>query len=167
MSGISIDISTDQDEIEQRLQKIAARSADLSDALAEIGEEMVPSTKARFVRAVAPDGSPWAPLAPNTLAMKKGPGILREALHLQESFRYQVSGGALEVGTNVPYAAAHHFGRKPHVIRPKTGKALFWSGARHPVRAINHPGLAARPMLGVSTEDEGAILAILSDYLTK
>lgn len=35
-------------------------------------------------------------------------------------------------------------GTKPHVIRPWRKRALFWPGARHPVRQVRHPGIKAR-----------------------
>jgi hypothetical protein len=38
------------------------------------------------------------------------------------------------------YAIFVHEGTAPHVILPKNGKALFWKGAAHPVRSVNHPG---------------------------
>lgn len=38
-------------------------------------------------------------------------------------------------------------GTAPHVIRPKNKKALFWAGAAHPVKKVNHPGTKARPLL--------------------
>lgn len=31
-------------------------------------------------------------------------------------------------------------GTRPHLILPKTKQALYWPGARHPVRSVNHPG---------------------------
>ncbi|HEY8744821.1 MAG TPA: HK97 gp10 family phage protein [Chloroflexota bacterium] len=31
-------------------------------------------------------------------------------------------------------------GTRPHVIVPRTKHALFWPGARHPVRRVQHPG---------------------------
>lgn len=38
-------------------------------------------------------------------------------------------------------------GTKPHIIRPKNKKALYWKGAKHPVKAVNHPGTKAYPIL--------------------
>lgn len=32
----------------------------------------------------------------------------------------------------------------PYVIRPRRKRALFWSGAAHPVRRVVHPGLKAK-----------------------
>lgn len=31
-------------------------------------------------------------------------------------------------------------GTRPHIIMPSVKKALYWPGARHPVRRVNHPG---------------------------
>lgn len=31
-------------------------------------------------------------------------------------------------------------GTPPHVITPVNAKALYWSGAAHPVKKVNHPG---------------------------
>lgn len=57
------------------------------------------STDDRFTRQVAPYGSPWAPLAPSTLARKKGNKILRQYGHLQDTIRHSVSGNELSFGT--------------------------------------------------------------------
>ena len=51
------------------------------------------------------------------------------------------------VGTNVPYARFVHDGTGPHVIVPTSKKALFWPGAAHPVKRVNHPGSKANPFL--------------------
>ncbi|NME95358.1 hypothetical protein HF847_05040 [Clostridium cochlearium] len=40
----------------------------------------------------------------------------------------------------VDYGAILEEGSKPHVITPKNGKALYWKGATHPVKKVNHPG---------------------------
>jgi hypothetical protein len=37
------------------------------------------------------------------------------------------------------------FGSRPHRITARSGGALHWAGARHPVRYVNHPG--TRPYL--------------------
>lgn len=165
MSGAIVEISAGGGRIGQELERLAAKLADLHDPLAEMGEMLVASTHARFGQGVTPEGAPWAPLAPSVVAQKKGPGILRESFHLQGSIRYQVSGDELRVGTDLPYAAAHQFGLPARTIRPKAGKALAWPGAKHPVHQVNHPGLKARPFLGLSAEDETAMLGVLQDYL--
>lgn len=51
------------------------------------------------------------------------------------------------VGTNMPYARAVHDGRPALVIRPKTAKALFFPGLKHPVRAVHQPARVGKPWL--------------------
>lgn len=61
---------------------------------------------------------------------------------LRRSITHRVELRALRaiVGTNLDYAPAVNNGSKAHIIRPKTKRALFWKGARHPVRSVRHPG---------------------------
>jgi hypothetical protein len=53
----------------------------------------------------------------------------------------------VDIGSNLPYAKYMEEGTPPHIIRAKgrpAGKnALFWKGARHPVKRIRHPGTKA------------------------
>lgn len=49
------------------------------------------------------------------------------------------------VGTNARYARAVHDGSRPHTIRPTNAKALYWKGAKHPVKSVRHPGTRANP----------------------
>lgn len=51
-----------------------------------------------------------------------------------------LSDGKATVGTNLSYAKPVHDGSPPHIIRARRGKALYWKGARHPVRSVRHPG---------------------------
>jgi hypothetical protein len=68
------------------------------------------------------------------------------------NLRRSIHGEALShvhgtVGTAVPYAVMVHEGTRAHVITPSSRKALFWPGARHPVRRVNHPGTRPNPFL--------------------
>lgn len=51
------------------------------------------------------------------------------------------------VGTNAKYARAVHEGTRARTIRPVRKRALFWRGARHPVKSVRHPGSRANPFL--------------------
>src|SRR5947209_6882233 len=62
---------------------------------------------------------------------------------LTQSFRAELTTGMLRWFPTASYAAYVEFGTKPHVIEAKTKKALYWPGASHPVRKVNHPGTAA------------------------
>lgn len=182
MAGVDYDIQIDHAEIARRLRHLGQRIDDLHDVLNEMGEVLVPSTQARMVRGVAPDGSDWTPLAPSTLLRKKGPGILRERLTLMGSIHHQVEGDELHVGTGLVYAAVHQFGGKvAHKARQgtvyfhqdrRTGevgnrfvarrKANFAQDVTVKAHDVKIP---ARPYLGLSPEDEGQLLAILWDYV--
>ena len=56
--------------------------------------------------------------------------------------------------SNVKYAVIVEKGSKAHVIRPKNKKALYWKGAKRPVKLVNHPGSKAKPFLIPAFESE-------------
>lgn len=87
---------------------------------------------------------------------------------LQGSWEIKQLGQFLyQIFTNVAYALAVHDGSKPHEIWPKgitykikkgsyfskgsgsgptsAAHGLYWKGARHPVRMVNHPGYKGNP----------------------
>ncbi|WP_158780715.1 phage virion morphogenesis protein [Pantoea sp. BAV 3049] len=63
------------------------------------------------------------------------------------------------VGTNVVYARIHQMGgqTRPHVIRPRNKKALYFNGRF--AGKVNHPGskIDARPFLSLTDEDYALI----------
>ena len=56
--------------------------------------------------------------------------------------------------SNLKYAPMVEFGTRPHIIRAKNKKALYWKGASHPVKQVNHPGSKAKPYLIPAFEKE-------------
>ena len=141
----------------------------LQAPLAEIGEDLVESTKQRFATSTAPDGSRWAPNSMATIMgmlegssgnfrkdgrlNKKGAARvinkkpLVEMGYLQDSIRPQIEGDSLFVGTNrllgeknPVSAAVHQFGSKDGSI-------------------------PARPFLGADDDDVRAMLDVLERYL--
>ena len=56
--------------------------------------------------------------------------------------------------SNIKYAIIVEKGSKPHIIRPKNKKALYWEGASRPVKMVNHPGSRAKPFLIPAFESE-------------
>ena len=66
------------------------------------------------------------------------------------------------------YAAAVEFGTGPHVIVPKKAKALFWPGADHPVKKVNHPGTKGKPYMdSIRQAAQGEINTIFEQALKK
>ncbi|RXM79581.1 hypothetical protein DP144_01885 [Clostridium tetani] len=64
--------------------------------------------------------------------------------HARQALHSGVEGGINEysiyLSHGVEYGEILEEGSKPHVITPKNGKALYWKGAAHPVKKVNHPG---------------------------
>ncbi|HEY4294522.1 phage virion morphogenesis protein [Luteibacter sp.] len=182
MSGVSYSIEVNVKEVAARLAHLAKRLDHVQDALAEIGEVLVPSTQQRFGQAISPTGAPWAPLSPRTLAHKKGPGILRESLALQSSIHYQVEGDELHVGTDLVYGAiqqlggkVHHAARKGTVnfrqdkqsgeVGHRFVKAKHANFVQDVTIGAHETEIPARPYLGLSAKDEQDILDVLWDYI--
>lgn len=71
-------------------------------------------------------------------------GTLRRSIRSKATTMGPVVLGA--VWSKVKYAAAVEDGAAPRVIVPTRKKALFWKGAKHPVRKVNWPGFPGRHM---------------------
>ena len=68
--------------------------------------------------------------------------------HLRRGISTDIKGlGATIHTSNIKYARGVEEGTKSHIIRPKNKKALYWKGAKHPVKKVNHPGSKAKPFL--------------------
>lgn len=52
-----------------------------------------------------------------------------------------------EVEPHVDYAIYVEYGTRAHVITAKNAGALYWPGAAHPVKSVNHPGTPAQPFM--------------------
>jgi len=156
MAGAMLDVVIDSSQVGKALEELGRRLDDFTTPLNDIGEYLHQSTDERFRRKVAPDGSPWAPLSPVTLARKKGAGILREKGTLQDTLRKQVTSRELAFGTDRPYGAVHQFGQKKGASG-KTGKG----------GSIPWGDIPAREYLGLSAEDDTEVLFIIHDYLNE
>lgn len=51
------------------------------------------------------------------------------------------------VESTVAYGIFIHEGTSAHIIRPVKKKALYWKGAKHPVKSVRHPGTRANPFM--------------------
>ena len=68
--------------------------------------------------------------------------------HLRRGISTDIRGlGATIHTSNIKYAPGVEYGTKAHIIRAKNKKALYWKGAKHPVKQVNHPGSRAKPFL--------------------
>ena len=75
--------------------------------------------------------------------------------HLRRSISTKMGDMEATIHTsNLKYAPMVEFGTRPHIIRTKNKKALYWKGATHPVKQVNHPGSKAKPYLIPAFEKE-------------
>jgi phage gpG-like protein len=66
------------------------------------------------------------------------------------------------------YGKYHQYGTSPYVIRPKNKRFLAFpvgDGSTIFTKRVNHPGLPARPFLGINEADIREINQIVSDHI--
>lgn len=152
--------------VKQKLAEIAAKGGNLTPIMRVIGEIVRTSVERNFAAGGRPT---WAE---SQRVKREGGQTLSRSGILRRSFTLPgavvVGNNRVSVGTNVKYAAIHQFGGKtaPHTIVPRKAKALFWPGAKHPVKSIKHPGsvIPARPFMMVQDEDWTEIKQSVMNY---
>lgn len=153
MAGAMLEVETGMEGLADELSALAQRLGNLDTPLRDIGEYLMLSTDTRYTRQITPEGTPWAPLSPVTLARKKDTRILRETGVLQDTLHYQVEGNELLFGSNQVYAAVHQKGQRQGASgRTSRGGPIPWGD------------IPARPYLGLSLEDQGEIMRIIESY---
>lgn len=60
--------------------------------------------------------------------------------------RQDIPGSLGVIFNSTKYARPVEGGARPHEIRPRFKRALFWPGAGHPVKVVHHPGMIGRHM---------------------
>ena len=79
--------------------------------------------------------------------------------HLRRGITTDVGNMEVTVHTsNIKYARGVEEGTRPHTIKAKNKKALYWKGAKHPVKSVRHPGSKAKPFLIPAFEKEKEVL---------
>ena len=67
--------------------------------------------------------------------------------NLINSFKQEVFSLYGKIFPTAKYSLYVHEGTKPHYIFPKNKQALYWEGARHPVKSVYHPGTSSNPYM--------------------
>ena len=158
-----IEIKIEKDTITAALQAIQSKLSDMTPLMRKIAGDMLDAVEENFVQ----EGRPkWKPSRRATSQKGK---TLQNHGRLAESIVSKSTSNQAIVGTDVIYAAILQFGGKtsPHIIKPKNKKALFWPGAKHPVKSVKHPGsdIPARPFLSLTDSDLEDIKQRISEYL--
>jgi phage virion morphogenesis protein len=120
-----------------------------------LGEYLTESTKQRIRDGgPAPNGTPWKPLQPLTLELKKNKdhGILWDSGMLKDTLSFELEGeDAVAIGSMMVYARIHQMGG---TIKPKEGRKALNVPGRGFRRSVTIP---ARPYLGVSPADKAVL----------
>lgn len=170
-----IRVELKEDQISVALDRLSAALDDMTPLFQEIGEILLTSTKDRFKKGEAPDGSKWAPKSPATLAAyaaRKDPIDIRplfgptRRLSSEISVRSWATGA--EIGSSLVYAAVQQFGAakgsmgarmgrtRPSEKRPKSQDYFM---------TIPWDDIPARPFLGISAQDQTYVLEAVDEWL--
>lgn len=185
MTGFNIKIEFDDAEARRNLTDLLDRLANPRPFYKNVGEVVEKSVIDRFQTETAPDGSPWTPLRPSTLASrlrrkKSDRGILRDSGDLRQSISTQVEDDGVWVGvkSGIRYGAIHQFGgtidlpaRQGTIFRRQHKDGSF--GRRFAKRenktsvaiGAHQITIPARPFLGLSSEDQADIIYLARRWL--
>jgi phage virion morphogenesis protein len=155
MAGISV--TWDSQEVTRALSALARAGRNPGVLLKPLGAVLVRGTRDRFESQVDPEGNPWEPLQPWYAALKRNSRILTESGALLGSVVWEAAGRELAIGSNLIYAGVHQAGM---TIRAKTpgGLMIFHNSLGKAWGGAPEVYVPARPFLGISTEDERAVL---------
>lgn len=183
MSGSTITVEVSDAALIEALATLAARGTELQPIMDEIGSALVASTLRRFETETGPDGQGWPALSRSTLRQRGHTARMLQAQgHLRQSITHRATASAVEVGTNLVYAAIHQFGGQiqryaasmPIYRRQadlQSGRAArFVKKSKSDFMSYHSVGahtvtIPARPYLGLDAEDQSAIAEIILGHL--
>lgn len=144
---MNIQITYDDQVVQKRLAQLRERGSDLSPAMREIAGHLLDGVAESFASERGPDGQVWTPLKPATVRERRRKGygagpILERSGDLLSRILADWDDSTAVAGTNVVYAATHHFG--------------------DPER-----GIPARPFLGVSADTRDVVIDAITGHLAR
>lgn len=145
-------IEVDDERAQRWFGELVRRGQQTAPLMADIGELLLESTQERFDTGIGPDGIAWVALADGS-----GRTPLTDTRRMRDDISPSSGEGWVELTAHAKQARWHQEGTKPYTIAPKDKKALSWPGGPGPRGKVNHPGLPARPFMGISQADDQAI----------
>jgi phage virion morphogenesis protein len=113
----AITIEVDSARVQSLLKQLAKGCSPegFADTMKEIGEDLLYSTRQRFITGTAPDGSRWQPLSAATLALRarrgrSGTKPLVDTGTMKTNISYSADGDGLAIAVNREFAHVHQFG---------------------------------------------------------
>ena len=163
-----IKIELDDDSVRQALVQAQSRATNLRPLMAGLANKLLEATEDNFAKERNPEtGQRWPELAPSTRQQRAAIGrdgkMLQVSGLLASSIQPNFGDDYAKVGTNKAYAPVHQFGSGPYTIRPRHKQALAFGGIMR--KKVNHPGVPARPFLGLSAQHKADIVEAITNYL--
>lgn len=159
----------DATRVRGSIRKVKNGLSDMRAVYEDIGEYEESVIESRFDRMVGPDGRPWKELAPSTEVSKRNKGRkLIETGRMADSLGRNVTKNYVDIGFSDQKAVWHQHGTKPYTIRPRVARRLAFIGAngkRVVALSVNHPGIPARPMLGVNQQSKTEFNRIIARHV--
>jgi phage virion morphogenesis protein len=166
----------DASELKKKMDEIAGRITSKTKLLKLAGTIVSESVRTNFAQAGRPEK--WKPSRRGTdqAVPGKTAGTLRNTNRLMNSITSKVQGDEVLVGTNVVYAAVHHFGAakgsfgevlaqvKAHQRTSRAGKKYNVSGHGRKMK-LPWGDIPARPFLLVQDEDILEIEALSARWI--
>lgn len=171
-----IELEINDAQISRAFASLQAALADMSGPMDEIGQTMVLSTKTRMSKGISPDGSPFAPRSPVTLARyarenkKYGPHPLWLTRNMQQNIAHSAGSDHVRWGSSAIQAAAMHFGAEQGEFGARTG--LTRPSDKRPksqqyFMTMPWGRIPARPFVGLSEQDRTDIADILGEWFDR
>lgn len=156
-------IDYDDRELLAGLGRLQVLMADLTPVMQDLGEFLTGSTKDRFSAGTAPDGTPWAPKSPVTLEAYRRRGdrtdprpLFGPSGALSSTIFARPGPLSVEWGSAQIYAGVMQEGAAQGTFgRTARGAPIPWGD------------IPARPFLGISDDDEAALIAIVEEWLAR
>lgn len=156
-------------ELTRALSGLRRLLDDLSLVMADIGQQLVLSTKERMVAGLAVDGTPFAPRRASTLAayekrgLTPGPHPLWLTGTMRQNIHHSYGPDRVTVASGAIQSAVMQFGAEQGAFGAWIGKDK--KGRDH-MHHIPWGRIAARPFLGISAKDRTDILDIVGEAIT-
>jgi len=151
-----------------KLDDLQALLDDLTPVMNDIGQFLVMSTQDRMAEGKSPDGTPFAPRSPVTLAAyerrKQKPGAhpLWLTGTMRRGIHHAYDRDSVSVGSGAIQAAVMQFGAAQGAFGAWMGKDKL---GRDHFHHLPWGTIPARPFLGVSPSDEDGIMGIVTEAL--
>lgn len=153
-------IVVDDRSVLEAFNRLLATGQDPRPQLDTIGDDLANNIRLRIRESRSPDGSPFAPLSPVTIARRRGGGKgakpLLDTGRFANGISHRVDANSVEVGTNAIQGPMLHFGAAKGAFgRTSRGAPIPWGN------------VPARPWLGVSVDDRAGMLEVFAEAIQR